>query len=47
MPWSYALDDTERRCFLALLRKMHASSRRDGAAWETGTARGDATVRSE
>jgi DNA-binding MarR family transcriptional regulator len=22
MPWCYALDDTERRCFLALLRKM-------------------------
>jgi DNA-binding MarR family transcriptional regulator len=22
MPWCYALDDTERRCFLSLLRKM-------------------------
>ena len=25
MPWCYALDDEERRCFLALLRKMLAA----------------------
>jgi DNA-binding MarR family transcriptional regulator len=47
MPWSYALDDTERRIFLTLLRKMRSSPRRDDAARETGTATGDATVRSE
>jgi DNA-binding MarR family transcriptional regulator len=26
MPWSYALDDTERRCFLTLLRKALGSA---------------------
>jgi DNA-binding MarR family transcriptional regulator len=27
MPWSYALDDGERRCFLTLLRKVLGSAR--------------------
>jgi DNA-binding MarR family transcriptional regulator len=30
MPWCYALDDTERRCFLTLLRKVLDSSGREG-----------------
>lgn len=48
MPWCYALDDTERRCFLSLLRKMRGSPRRDDIARETtGMTAGDATVRSE
>jgi DNA-binding MarR family transcriptional regulator len=32
MPWCYALDDTERRCFLTLLRKALGSSARDSSA---------------
>ena len=47
MPWCYALDDTERRCFLSLLRKVRSGARRDDAVRETGTTTGDATVRSE
>lgn len=48
MPWCYALDDTERRCFLSLLRKMRGSPRGDDTARETtGMTAGDATVRSE
>ena len=37
MPWCYTLDDTERRCFLTLLRKVV-----DGAAREDGTGVGPA-----
>lgn len=48
MPWCYALDDTERQCFLSLLRKMLDAARPDaGAARETCSAGTDATVRSE
>jgi DNA-binding MarR family transcriptional regulator len=48
MPWCYALDDTERRCFLSLLRKMLDATRPDaGAARETGSAEAGTTVRSE
>jgi DNA-binding MarR family transcriptional regulator len=32
MPWCYALDETERRCFLTLLRKALARSGREGGA---------------
>ncbi len=47
MPWCYGLDDTERQCFLSLLKKMLASSRSDvGAADQTAAAGADATVRS-
>src|SRR6266581_8482618 len=31
MPWCYALDDTERQCFLALLKKALDSSGPEGA----------------
>jgi DNA-binding MarR family transcriptional regulator len=48
MPWCYALDDTERECFLGLLKKMLSS---DGpsadSASETASDSRDATVRSE
>jgi DNA-binding MarR family transcriptional regulator len=38
MPWCYALDDTERRCFLTLLRKsLDSSGCADGA--DAGPAR--------
>ena len=37
MPWCYTLDDTERRCFLTLLRKVV-----DGSAREDGTDVGPA-----
>jgi DNA-binding MarR family transcriptional regulator len=48
MPWCYALDDTERQCFLSLLRKMLDATRPDaGAARETGAPSADGTVRSE
>jgi DNA-binding MarR family transcriptional regulator len=48
MPWCYALDDTERQCFLSLLRKMLDAARSNaGAAAETRAASADATVRSE
>ena len=30
MPWCYALDETERRCFLTLLKKALARSGREG-----------------
>jgi DNA-binding MarR family transcriptional regulator len=48
MPWSYALDDTERACFLTLLRKAAGNARSDAAtgARETGLPKGDTTVRS-
>jgi DNA-binding MarR family transcriptional regulator len=35
MPWCYALDDTERRCFLGLLRKM-LDTPSPGASTEAG-----------
>jgi DNA-binding MarR family transcriptional regulator len=39
MPWCYALDDTERRCFLTLLRKALGSSTRDSSTRDS-SARG-------
>jgi MarR family transcriptional regulator, organic hydroperoxide resistance regulator len=39
MPWCYGLDDTERQCFLTLLRKTVAAAR--------SRAGDEATVRSE
>jgi len=48
MPWCYALDDTERECFLGLLKKMlnsHGPSADSGP--ETASDSRDATVRSE
>jgi hypothetical protein len=48
MPWCYALDDTERECFLALLKKMLSSSGPSAdSAPETASDSRDATVRSE
>jgi len=48
MPWCYALDDTERRCFLTLLRKALDNARCGAAnASETGLPTTAATVRSE
>jgi len=48
MPWCYALDDTERQCFLALLNKMLSSHGPSADfAPETASASRDATVRSE
>lgn len=48
MPWSYALDDTERRCFLTLLRKALDSGRRDaGHACGTQLPTAGTTARSE
>jgi DNA-binding MarR family transcriptional regulator len=39
MPWCYGLDDTERQCFLTLLRKIVTAAKSRGE--------GDTTVRSE
>ncbi len=48
MPWCYALDEDERRCFLSLLRKMLDATRAEaGPARETGSPGAGATVRSE
>ncbi len=48
MPWNYALDDRERRCFLALLRKALGSAPSDAdTAGEAGWPSTGATVRSE
>ena len=48
MPWCYALDDTERQCFLALLKKMLSSHGPSAdSAPETASDSRDATVRSE
>jgi DNA-binding MarR family transcriptional regulator len=48
MPWSYALDDGERRCFLALLKKALGSARCDAStARETSLPTAGATARSE
>jgi DNA-binding MarR family transcriptional regulator len=48
MPWSYALDDGERRCFLTLLRKALGSAR-PGAdtARESGRPTAGTTARSK
>jgi DNA-binding MarR family transcriptional regulator len=35
MPWCYALDDDERRCFLSLLRKMLDTPSPDGTAGDS------------
>ena len=48
MPWCYALDDAERRCFLALLKKMvDAAHAQAGTARERAHLGAGATVRSE
>jgi DNA-binding MarR family transcriptional regulator len=48
MPWCYALDDAERQCFLALLKKMvDAAHAQAGTTQETGSPGAGATVRSE
>jgi DNA-binding MarR family transcriptional regulator len=48
MPWCYALDDTERQCFLDLLRKMLDAARsRAGTGPETDSPGAGTTVRSE
>jgi MarR family transcriptional regulator, organic hydroperoxide resistance regulator len=48
MPWCYALDDTERQCFLGLLKKMLTSPRPTAdPATETASDSRDATARSE
>jgi DNA-binding MarR family transcriptional regulator len=48
MPWSYALDDVERGCFLTLLRKALDRTRSDaGLDSETGSPTTAATVRSD
>jgi hypothetical protein len=49
MPWCNALDDAERQCFLALLRKMLNSlhSGADTSGETTSSDSRDATVRSD
>ncbi len=48
MPWSYALDDGERRCFLTLLKKVLGSARVDAdTACAASRPTTGATVRSE
>jgi len=48
MPWSYALDDGERRCFLTLLRKALGSARSAaGNVCEMSPSAAAATVRSK
>jgi DNA-binding MarR family transcriptional regulator len=48
MPWSYALDDAERRCFLALLKKALGGARWDVCLDdETGAGDAKSRVRSE
>jgi DNA-binding MarR family transcriptional regulator len=50
MPWCYGLDETERQCFLTLLRKIVAAAgSRGGDPRDSGTdnAVGSATTRSE
>ncbi len=46
MPWCYGLDDTERQCFLSLLRKMLNSPGGDDHAPESGLPGTAATDRS-
>jgi DNA-binding MarR family transcriptional regulator len=46
MPWSYALDDTERACFLALLKKAVGAAPGDaGTARKARAPDGGATAR--
>src|SRR5277367_3236940 len=48
MPWSYALEDSERRCFLTLLRKVLGSATPcAGTLHETESVATAATSRSE
>jgi DNA-binding MarR family transcriptional regulator len=48
MPWSYALDDGERRCFLTLLRKVLGSARPNAdTACEAGRPTTGTTGRSK
>ena len=48
MPWSYALDDAERWCFLGLLKKALGGARSDVCLEnETGAGDAKARVRSE
>lgn len=48
MPWCYGLDDSERQCFLSLLRKMLDAARSGaGTGPETDSPGAGATVRSE
>jgi len=48
MPWSYALDDAERRCFLGLLQKALGGARSDVClSDEIGTSDAETRVRSE
>ena len=47
MPWCNGLDDTERRCFLSLLKKMLACQHGDDFARENASVVTDATARSE
>ena len=44
MPWSYALDDAERGCFLSLLRKALGGARSD-VCLDDGNGAGDAKIR--
>jgi DNA-binding MarR family transcriptional regulator len=51
VPWCYGLDDTERQCFLTLLRKIVAAARSRGGGdpqdGRTDGAGSDATARCE
>ena len=48
MPWSYALDDAERWCFLGLLKKALGGARSDVCLGdETGAGDAKTRVRSE
>jgi DNA-binding MarR family transcriptional regulator len=48
MPWSYALDDGERRCFLTLLRKALGGARPNAdTACEAGRPTAETTARSK
>jgi DNA-binding MarR family transcriptional regulator len=45
MPWSYALDDAERHCFLALLKKALDGARSGGCCLDDETRTGDTKSR--
>jgi DNA-binding MarR family transcriptional regulator len=51
MPWCYGLDDTQRQCFLTLLRKIVTAAKSRGGddpqGRRTDGAESDATARSE
>lgn len=50
MPWCFGLDDTQRQCFLTLLRKIVAAARSRGGDLRSegmDDAEGNATARSE